>query len=148
MAGTAIGAVRQHVAGSLAALSAFERVLVTTAWKVGARDRDRVYTTNARFRQEPASLRTGRTHRDETGTFEVLIRVEGVGKGPDWTIDRALTLGLALEEWVADNRNIAADVPGVEWLVAKGDGRLSERFNDKGTLVELAYTLAYQARLT
>ena len=149
MAGTAIGDVRKHVSASLAALAAFDGVLVTTAWKVGGRHRDRVYTTKAKFRQAPANMRgTARTFRDETGSFEVIVRIEGVGMNPDQTIDRALTLGTAVEEWVADNRNIATDVPGVEWLVADGDGRLQERFSDKGTLVELAYTLAYRARLT
>ena len=149
MAGTKIGDVRQHVADSIAALAAFDDVKVTAAWDVGSRARERVYTTGAKFKQEPASMRgSGRTYRDEAGSFEVILRIEGVGKTPDWTIDRAITLGTAIEEWVADHRNIAADVPGVEWLVAKGDGRLIERFSDKGTLVQLSYTLAYHARLT
>lgn len=146
MSGTLIVAARQAVITGVDALPAFDRVLCSLSYKADSRAREMLYTADARFEQEPASLRAGRTHRQETGTFAVVIRIEGIGKDQAYTSDRAVDLGVALEEWVADNRIPAGS--GLQWLVAKGRGALDERFNDNGTLARLIYTFEYSARLT
>lgn len=146
MSGSPSVVVRRFVVRGLDALPAYDKVSCKLGWTRGDQARERLFTTDARFRQEPASMRGPlRTHREERGSFRARIRVEGVGRDIDWTLDRATALGVVLEEWVADHRNTG--LPGVEWLIAQGDGTFAERFNDRGTLVELSYTLAYQARL-
>jgi hypothetical protein len=144
MSGTKIVAVRKALVAGLDALVAFDNVLVTYAWKVGAKEREKCFTTRASFTHQPASLRSGRTFRDEEGTFQVVIVVEGVGDSPDTVADRIAALGLAFEEYVADNRTLA----GTNSLTVQGAGELTEMFNDRGSLAELTYTVRYMARLT
>jgi hypothetical protein len=155
MAGTRIVAVRSTLLTGLAAMSAYttldakgHKPLVSLGYPLGAKDREKVFTTRARFSQTPASLKSGRTFRNETGNFNVVITVEGVGESQDTTSARAVTLGLALEEYVADNRTLGGTVTGLNWLVVDGDGELAELMNDRGTLAELTYPLKYDARLT
>ena len=144
MTGTRIVAVRQALITGVDALPAFDGVECSLGWKSDSEAAERLYTRRPIFNQEPASLRRDRTFRDERGTFEVIIRVEGIDDTQETTSTRAVALGTALEEWVADNRSPA----GVMWLAAKGRGELAELFNDLGTLALLSYTFAYQARLT
>lgn len=145
MSGTQVVAARLALLDGLAELAAFEDVDLAIAFDTASDARERVYTRRPRFTQKPASLRAGRTHRNEAGTFQAVVRVEGVGVDQDTTSARAVVLGTALEEWVADNRSTIA---GLNWLVAEGDGELVELANDLGTLAILTYTLAYDARLT
>jgi hypothetical protein len=155
MAGTRIVAVRSTLITALSALSAYttldakgHKPLVSLGYPLGAKDREKIFTRRARFNHAPASLKSGRTHRNETGQFEVVILVEGVGESAATTSARAVTLGTALEEYVADNRTLAGAVTGLNWLVVDGDGELTELMNDRGTLAELIYPLKYDARLT
>lgn len=145
MSGTQAVAAREALLDGIAALPAFEAVDVALAFDTASDARERVYTRRPKFTQEPASLRSGRTHRNEQGSFQAVVRVEGVGVDQSTTSARAVALGVLLEEWVADNRSTIA---GLDWLVAKGDGELVELANDLGTLAILTYTLAYSARLT
>lgn len=144
MSGTQIVAVRQALITGVDALSAFDGVECALSWNASSEAAERLYTRRATFDQKPASLRAGRTFRDEQGRFEVVIRVEGIGKDQATTSARAVALGTALEEWVADNRIVS----GVQDLRAEGRGELAELFNDLGTLALLSYTIAYRARLT
>lgn len=144
MSGSQILAVRTALIAGVDALPAFDGVECALSWKADSEAIERLYTRRAIFEQTPASLKAGRTFRDERGQFEVVIRVEGVGDDQATTSARALTLGTALEEWVADNRVVA----GVQALKADGRGELAELFNDEGTLALLAYTFTYTARLT
>lgn len=155
MAGTLILSVRQALLDALAALDAYtvpddkgHKPLVTLGWPVGAKDREKVYSQRARFTHAPASLRAGWTYRNETGSFELVILVEGVGEAQEWTTDRAVQLGTAAEEYVSRNRTLGGTVPGLNWIVVEGDGELSELFNDRGTLAVLTYPIKYDARLT
>jgi hypothetical protein len=155
MASTQIVQVRSTLITALAALSAYttpdakgHKPLVSLGYPLGAKDREKVFTARARFTHAPASLKAGRTFRNETGFFDVVISVEGVGESQETTSTRAVTLGTALEEYVADNRTLAGAVTGLNWLVIDGDGQLVEMFNDRGTLAELTYPLKYDARLT
>ncbi|NUO35884.1 MAG: hypothetical protein HOQ45_02420 [Nocardioidaceae bacterium] len=148
--GTSIVAVRKGLVAGLAAKPEFSGVLATFAFKVGAKQRERLWTQDGRFTHEPASLRPGKTYRDEVGTFNLRILVEGVGKAPDWTSDRAVALGAAAEEFVALHANWLNGALGVvvQTLAIQGDGELVEAFNDKGSLAELTYPIRYTARLT
>lgn len=145
MSGTMALAARQALVDALGPLAALEDVECALAWNSGSEARERLYTARSRFTQKPASLRAGRTHRNEAGTFQLVIRVEGVGEDQAATSQRAVDIGLAAEEWIADNRSTVA---GLEWLEVRGDGELAEMFNDLGTLAILAYTVSYEARLT
>lgn len=155
MAGTLIFDVRQALVTGLAGLDAFttkdakgHRPLTTVGWPTGKRDREKVYTQRARFSHAPASMRAGRMFRNESGTFELVIWIEGVGESVDWTSARAVQLGTAAEEWIADNRTLGGTLPGLNWLVVEGDGDLTELFNDGGSLCFLTYPIKYDARLT
>lgn len=155
MASTRIVAVRSTLITALAALSAYttpdakgHKPKVSLSYPLGAKDREKVFTRRARFTHVPASLKSGRTFRNETGLFEVVILVEGVGESAETTSTRAVTLGTAFEEYVADNRTLGGAVAGLNWLVVEGDGELAELMNDRGTLAELTYSLKYDARLT
>lgn len=140
-----IVAARLAVLDALRPLVAFEDVDVRLSWDSGSEARERVYTARSRFTQKPASLRAGRTHRNEVGIFQVVIRVEGVGDDQETTSARAVELGAAVEDWIAENRSTVA---GLNWLEVRGDGDLAEMFNDAGTLAVLVYTVTYDARLT
>lgn len=146
---TAIVAVRKGLTDALADLAAFADASVNFAFKVGDKKRERAWTQDARFTQSPASLRPGRTFRDEIGTFALRILVEGVAKDPYWTSNRAVALGLAAENFVANHANWGNGALGVEiqTLTIQGDGELVEAFNDKGSLAELTYPIRYTARL-
>lgn len=149
MTGTRLGAVRAQLMAGLAELPALDGVLVTTGWRVGATERERIYTRNGTFTHTPASMRGALpTARKEAGTFELLIRVEGVGRDLDWTVDRACALGEACEDYIATVRTtLAIYVPGLEWVVSEGVGRMADLVAETGALSLLSYTVAYQARL-
>lgn len=140
-----IVATRLAVLDALRPLAAFEDVDVRLSWDSGSEARERVYTARSRFTQKPASMRAGRTHRNEAGIFQVVIRVEGVGDDQETTSARAVELGTEVEDWIAENRSTVA---GLNWLEVRGDGELAEMFNDAGTLAVLVYTVTYDARLT
>lgn len=155
MAGSLIASVRDAVLTGLAAQTAFStpdakghKPLLSLGYPLGAKDREKVFTARARFSHTPASMKAGRTYRNEQGYFDLVITVEGVGESQDTTSARAITLGTAFEEYVADNRTLGGTVAGLNWLVVEGDGQLAEMFNDRGTLAELTYPLKYDARLT
>lgn len=155
MAGTLIVEVRSTLLAGVAAATEFATIdlkghkpKVSLSYPLGAKDREKVFTRRARFTHAPASLKAGRTFRNETGLFEVVILVEGVGESAETTSTRAVTLGTAFEEYVADNRTLGGAVTGLNWLVVEGDGELAELMNDRGTLAELTYSLKYDARLT
>lgn len=146
---TAIVAVRKGLTDALAELDAFDDVSVNFAFKIGDKKRERCWTQDAHFSQSPASLRPGRTFRDEIGTFALRILIEGVAKDPHWTSSRAATLGAAAENFVANHANWNDGALGIEiqTLTIQGDGELVEAFNDKGSLAELTYPIRYTARL-
>jgi hypothetical protein len=155
MAGTLLVAVRSTLLTGLGAQTAYttadakgHKPLLSLGYPLGAKDREKVFTARARFTHAPASLKAGRTFRNETGRFDLVITVEGVGESQATTSARAVALGTVLEEYVADNRTLGGTVTGLNWIVVEGDGQLQEMFADSGTLAELTYPLKYDARLT
>ena len=152
MASSIIVAVRSALATGLAtaitANGGMTDTEVSYQWKADWQRRERVWTRNARFTHAPASLRAGRNFRDEVGTFEVAILVEGVGRTAEWSATRALEIGQVVEQFIADRKNNELAVAGLQTLIVSGEGSLTEMFNDSGTLAELAYPVKYTARLT
>jgi hypothetical protein len=148
MAGSRIVAVRSALITGLAAVPALSAVDVIYAWKFDeVLPRERIFTNRARATHTPASLKSGRTFRNEQMTFDLVVRVEGVDLTAEETDTRALVLGTACEEYVADNRTLGGTVTGLNWIVVSGV-ELNNLSNDRGHLSELTYTLAYDARLT
>lgn len=146
--GTQIVAVRSLLIDGLGGLPALSGVEATFGYKVNSKKRERVWTQNAKFTHEPASMRAGTTFRDEAASFEVVVLVEGIGKDAAWAAGRAVTIGLAIEDWVAIHVNWLNVITGVIAIKVQGAGSLTEAFNDKGTIAELVYTVTYQARIT
>lgn len=146
--GTQIVAVRSLLVDGVSALPTLDGVEVNLGYRVNSKKRERVWTQNAKFDHQPASMRAVKTFRDENGSFEVVVLIEGIGKDAEWTAGRAVEIGLEIEEWVAVHANWQGAIDGLSAVKVQGAGSLTEAFNDKGTLAELVYTITYQARLT
>lgn len=146
--GSLLVAVRTLLIDGLNNLPEFADVEATFGYKVGSKRRERCWTQNALFSHKPASLRAVKTFRDEVGTFDLIILIEGIGKDVEWTSGRAMDIGHTVEDWVATHASWEGAIPGLKWLIADGDGALAEAFNDKGSLAELTYPLKFEARLT
>lgn len=146
MAASRIVEVRRAVIEGIAAQALMTDVLVTYGWNPEATDREQVFTMRARGNTPPASLRSGRTHRNEDASFVVVVHVELVGGNNEDADDRALELGAAVEEWVADHRTNHG-VDGVHWIQVDG-WELTGGSKTGAYVAQLMYTVSYSARLT
>ena len=146
MPASLIVAVRRAVVAAVSDLPAFADVEVRFAYHATT-SAEFAFTTDATFEHDPASMKSGRTFRKEDGAFEFVIAVELPGKTPEEAAERVLELGLAYEEWVADNRNLDA-VAAVDWLLIQGGGSLREGPLDQGAGAHIRYPTKYRARLT
>ena len=146
MASTVIVAVRAALVDALAALPTFTGIPVAYCYdKTCMEQREFLYTRDARFDHSVAALKAGRSFREESGTFELVVWVESVGGSPREAATRALALGLVVEEYVADHKN---GVGGARSLQVAGAGALSEMASDSSSFAELVYPVRYEARLT
>lgn len=152
MAGTLIVAVREHLLDLVRDLDAFQadpygsKPHVTLGYDDASDDREQVFTQRARFSHEAASMRADYTARNETGTFELVIYVQGVDRPTEWSSGRAVELGAVVEQAVAEHRN-SLGLDGLKWIQVDGDGRLDELYADDSTLAVLVYPIKYAARL-
>lgn len=114
------------------------------------RERERIWLGRVRLEHTPASMRAGRVFRNEEGDLDVVVEVEAVGESPQSADERALAIGLEIEEAVADNTETGNDpdngITGLVLTVRGGD--VDNAFNDKGSLTRIVYTLHWRARLT
>lgn len=147
MAASRVVAVRSALIDALAALASLDGVVVEYAWRFGSTDRERIFTGRARATHGPASLKSGRTHRNERMTFDLVVLVEKVDGTQEEADERALVLGAVVEEYVADNNTLGGTVSGLNWITVSGV-ELNGLANDRGHLAELTYSLTYDARLT
>lgn len=147
MAGTLIVAVRSTLVDQIGALWQFAKVRCDMTWSPKEQDREQLFTTNATFEQRPASLKAGRTFRNEDGAFSLMVQVIGVGKSATESAERAVELGTVAEEFIADHRT-SLGVEGLNWLAVDGQGELTELFGDRSTMAQLTYRVTYNARLT
>lgn len=148
MAGSRVVAVRSALIDGLAAVGGLSTVDVIYAWKFDQElPRERIFTSRVRATHEPASLKSGRTFRNERVTFDLVVRVEKVDGTAEEADERALVIGALVEEYVADNRTLGGSVSGLNWVVVSGM-ELNNLSNDRGNLSELVYAITYDARLT
>ena len=141
-------AVRSLLIDGIAGLPALEGVEVTFGYRWNSKERERIWTQNVTFDQEPASMRAARTFRNETATFEAAVLIEGIGQPAEWTAGRAKDIGTEISDWVAVHANWNTAIDGLTAMTVAGGGSLTEAFNDKGTIAELVLPITYQARLT
>jgi hypothetical protein len=147
VAGTLVVEVREALVDLLTARPNLEGKQVSYGWPGDdVLETESIFTASrARIEQEPSSLKAGRTFRDETVDFDVVIRFEAIG-GTALDADQgAQALGTEVEECVADNRTLG--VAGVQWVTIRPVA-LVGLYNDNGHLAELTYTIRYRARLT
>lgn len=118
---------------------------VSYSWKADTRERNQVFTMRGRGETPPASLRPGKTFRNESGSFEVVVHVHAVGKDQETADEQALAYGAVIEDYFAINRT--PGITGVNWWVVASyemDGGPS----DRASVSQLIYTVRYDARLT
>jgi len=148
MAGSILVAVRKELTTRLGQLKPLSGVEVGYAWKGSSKKREKIFTRRGRFTHDVAGMRAGRNFRNETGRFELVILVQGVGRDVGWTSDRAMELGVACEEFIADHKSDELGVLGLQTLIVDGEGEVNEISADRSTWAEIAYPITYTARLT
>lgn len=141
-------AVRSAVATGLAALADLKGVEVGFGWKQGSKHRERIYTDRTQGTQASAAMKAGRNFRNETGTFDLVIWVEGPGKDAAWVATRANALRQICEDWISDRKNNELDIEGLQTLTVEGEWSATEGFADSGSLAEVRIPVQYTARIT
>lgn len=125
-----------------------EQVLVEYAWKASVSARERIWTGTSTFSTAAAAMRSGRNVRQETGRFDLIVRVEGIDRTAEWTSTRALQLGQVADDWISVRKNNELGITGLQTLTIDGDGTLLEAFNESGYLADITYPVKYTARLS
>lgn len=151
MAGSRIVAVRKAVtAGLVTALTAETKVKVTYGWEGSdeTRYREQVFTNGGRGPHDPAAMKSGRSFRNEELTFDIVIVVLGVGMKPEESDQRAIDLGVFVEEYVADRKSNELAVTGLNWIRMDEFALSPNRITADGSIAEATYTVRYSARLT
>ncbi len=156
MSGSLSVAVRRAVTTGLAAhmsgLAAFneqandQEVSVTYAYAPSNKAAQQVYATRSRG-EHGAILKSGRNHRPEEATFDLVVRVRYVGGSLEDADERAFEIGAAVEEWIADRKSNELGIDGLNWLrVESWDA--DNGTDDSGSASLLIYTVRWNARLT
>ena len=157
--GTQIAAVRTALVEALAELPEYlapgptgQVPEVSFGWRMNWQAREKVWTQRARFTHEPASMRATKTFRTETGYFDLLLFVNGVGLSQQVATERVVELAVAAEDWIATHANWQAPnliAPGVYEFLVVGDGQVAEGVSDGGAaLAELTLPVRYKSQLT
>lgn len=146
MAGSAIVAARKKARDGLEAVfDGDPEMTVTYAWNPESSDKRQIFTMRAEGQTPPASLRSGRTFRNEDARFRVVVHVDEPGASPEEADEIALEYGTAVEEFFADNRT--PDVPGLNWWVVDS-WEMTGGPTGQSSISQLIYTIHYDARLT
>ena len=150
MAGSVVVAVRKALVAGIRTAVNDPKVHVSYGWEGGDESsrREQIFTDRPRATHDPAALKPGRNFREEDMELDLVVRVAGVGKSPEQTDERAIALGLLVEEFIADRKaGETLNVDGLIWLrVSRME--LNNRYAPNGSLSEITYTLRYHARLT
>lgn len=157
--GSQIVAVRSAMVAALATLPAYtttgptgQKPEVLFGWKDNWKRREKVWTQRARFTHEPASIRAGKTFAKETGEFDLMIFVHGVGLTQAVTSGRVADLASDAWDWVQTHANWQDDalVSGAkihEFLIV-GDGEIPEGVDSSGNpMAQMTLPVRYRARL-
>lgn len=146
MASSVIVAARKSVRDGLeAALVDDPSMTVTYAWDPESSDARQIFTMRPEGETPPASLKAGRTFRNETGRFRVVVHIEAPGGDPEEADEIALGYGQTVEEFFADNRS--PDVDGLNWWVVES-WEMAGGPTGQSSISQLIYTVRYDARLT
>lgn len=156
MSGSLSVAVRKAVTAGLAAhfsgLASFseqaddQEVSVTYAYQPSNKAAQQVYAARSRG-EHGAVLRSGRNHRPEEATFDLIVRVKYVGGSIEEADERAFEIGAAVEEWVADRKSNELGVDGLNWLRVES-WEADNNTDDSSSASLLIYTVRWNARLT
>lgn len=147
MAGSVVVALRQAIVAGLQAEESLSGVQIGYGWPGDdLAEKETVFLNRPRGLHDPASLKSGRTFRNEAGELDLVVRVEKVGGTAEEADDRALAIGALVEEFIADNTDSLV-VTGLLW-VRVASWSIANLYNDRGRLTELTYTLQWRARLT
>lgn len=113
-------------------------------------ERECVFFGDALFDHEPAGMRAGRTPRNESAEFELVVQVIGKGQDAEWCEERAIEIGKVVEETVADNRVFGGDVAnGISvYAVTIRGGTMRTRAVEQGNATQLTYKVRPDSRLT
>jgi len=95
---------------------------------------------------EPVALKVGRRRREENFTAEVFVEVMGTRLTPERTEVRAMELGTALEEYLADNPKLDGTIEGLLFAVVSGM-ELSTTETSEGPQTRLNIEVDVKARL-
>lgn len=155
--GTQLVAVRSALVAALAELPEYlaagptgQTPEVSFGWRMNWTAREKVWTQRARFTHEPAGMRGGTTFRNETGEFDLMIAVNGVGVSIEDAFTRAVELFVAADDWVSykPNWNNPVLVPGIYELQIVGDGEIPDAIGGDGAgLAEARIPILYRARI-
>lgn len=146
MAGSLVVACKQALVDLLDGQAGLTGVQVSYGWPGEAAQKELIFCGRVRSEHGTAALRTGRRFRNESGSFLVVVHVKTAGGTPEEAEERALELGTAVEECVADNKTLGG-VPGLNSAVIE-DMEMTNGITDTGAVAVLEYSLRYQARLT
>lgn len=124
-----------------------QRVEVAYGYDRASNAAERVFTDRARAETPPAALRASRNVRQESGEFEVVVLVAGVGMSPEETDQRAFDVLEVVEDWLADRKSNELGVTGLQTLTARG-WDCTNLGNDRGHMSEIRLRVAWTARLT
>lgn len=150
MARSVIVDVRKAVIQGISEALDDEQVSCSYGWQGGGDDarREQIYTNRPRATHRPASLKAGRTFRNESMEFDVVVLVYDPTKPPEEVDERLMELGQVVEEFIADSKSVTAlGVAGLNWLIVTGL-EIENRLADTGAISLAQYTVTYDARLT
>ncbi len=94
----------------------------------------------------PTGLKAGRRRREEDYVLHVIVEVIGTAGGPEANEARAVTLGTAVEEFLADNPALSGSVPGLLFAVVSGFSMETSETTD-GARTVLDYSVSVKGRL-
>jgi hypothetical protein len=148
--GSVLVPLRAALVEALADLPEFADVLCVFAFKVGAKDRKKVWTQDSEVEMSPASMRAAKTFHNEAGSFALIFRVEGIALAPEETSTQAHELMAAAHNFVATHANWQDDALGgihLTSLTIDGRGYVVEAFNETGSVSEGRLPIRYSARI-
>lgn len=130
MAGSVMAAVKAALVTQLAALPSLAGVQVTYADPGEVARKENIWFGRVRDNDhEPVALKAGRRRREENFTLDCMVEVGGTRLSPQASEERAIALGTAIEEHLADYPKLQDAVDGVAFCVISG----MELFTDQTT---------------
>lgn len=147
MAGSTMVDFKSTLVTALAALPAMSGVKVSFADPGETALKENVWCGRIRDNEhEAVALKSGRRRREENYTVDVFVEVTGTRLTVETAETRALALGLALEEYLADNPKLDGTVSGLLFAVVSGM-ELSSVESTDGPHTRLTVSIDVKARL-